>query len=67
MNSYHAVTGVEVEELGTQFLLLFDLPALHLRTFSQGVAIDNDSENVCVVGAITLSSVVVCWEGKDFQ
>ncbi len=48
------------------FLLLYDLLPLHLSTFSQGGAFDTDSENVSV-GAITLSSVVVCWEGKDFQ
>ena len=49
-----------------EFLLLFDLLPLHLRTFAQGGALDTDSGNVSV-GAITLSSVAVCWEGKDFQ
>lgn len=47
-------------------ILLYGLLSLHLSTFSQGGALDTDSENV-IVGAITLSSVVVCWKGKDFQ
>lgn len=43
-----------------RFILVYDLLPL------QGSALDTDSENVSV-GAVTLSSVVACWEGKDIQ
>lgn len=51
---------------GSGFLLLPDLLSLNLRTFSQGGALHTDSDNVSV-GAITLSSVVLCTDKRIFS
>lgn len=50
----------------SEFLLLPDLLSLNLRTLSQGGALHTDSDNVSV-GAITLSSVVLCTDERIFS
>lgn len=63
MNCYNQMS--QSWRAGKAGFLLYDFLPLHLRAFSDGGVLDADSENVNV-GA-THSSVIVCWEGKNFQ